>query len=85
MIQGPPETRDPETRDGGFRGRRRPEIWGVLDHVVLILGIKVDLVHGHRPGMRRVHELARHRARRRLQTKKKIHLSDPSPPKTQRI
>jgi hypothetical protein len=41
-----------------------------LDHVILVLGVEVDLVHRHRPWVRRVHELARHRARRRLQTQK---------------
>lgn len=38
----------------------------VLDHLVLRLGVEVDLVHRHRPRVRRVHQLARHRPRRSL-------------------
>ena len=35
----------------------------VLDHLVLALGVEVDLVHRHHPRMSRVHQLAVHRAR----------------------
>ena len=42
----------------------------VLDHIVLILGVEIDLVHRHGTRMSRVHQLARNRARRRLQNTK---------------
>lgn len=38
----------------------------VLDHLVLALGVEIDLVHRHHPGVDRVHELALHGAGARL-------------------